>query len=329
MQVWTIAAGRFVDWARDTLKTTVEIVRKPADHRGFAVHPRRWVVERTLAWLTACRRLARDYERRAEAAEALIRWAAIAGMTRASPADTPHDANRAVPSPDPDRNPDTHSVAHGEAFLHVPFVLDLIDDRDGEVLRGDLALTVFGHDQVLQRLAVRSGPRTRLDQRRRADHRPANITDGAKIIQRVAARAHDLEQGLRQTLSVPNPLVAGDAQRSSSANRDQTRARRAAVEYAQPRHQRSDGRLSRGEMPSNVTVAATDRADHDILAADAGDDRRRFEDVAGHNAQRRMSLGQLRAITNDRHDVMAAIERLAQDATADHSRGAEKRDARH
>lgn len=75
-------AGRFVDWARDRLKTTVEIVRKPADQRGFAVQPRRWVVERTLAWLTANRRLARDYERRPQVAEAFIRWAAIAGMAR-------------------------------------------------------------------------------------------------------------------------------------------------------------------------------------------------------------------------------------------------------
>ncbi|MET8354426.1 transposase [Micromonospora sp. NPDC005206] len=74
--------GRLVDWTRDTLRTTLEIVRKPADQRGFAVHPRRWVVERTLAWLTACRRLARDYERHPAVSEALIRWAAIAGMTR-------------------------------------------------------------------------------------------------------------------------------------------------------------------------------------------------------------------------------------------------------
>jgi hypothetical protein len=83
-------AGRFVDWARDTLKTTVEIVRKPTEQRGFAVHPRRWVVERTLAWLTAHRRLARDYERQPEVSEALIRWAAINGMlhriTRGKPA---------------------------------------------------------------------------------------------------------------------------------------------------------------------------------------------------------------------------------------------------
>jgi transposase len=75
-------AGRLVDWARDTLKVTLEIVRKPADQHGFAVHPRRWVVERTLAWLTACRRLARDYERHPEISEGIIRWAAIAGMAR-------------------------------------------------------------------------------------------------------------------------------------------------------------------------------------------------------------------------------------------------------
>jgi transposase len=75
-------AGRLVDWTRDTLKITLEIVREPADQQGFAVHPRRWVVERTLAWLTACRRLARDYERHPDVSEGIIRWAAIAGMAR-------------------------------------------------------------------------------------------------------------------------------------------------------------------------------------------------------------------------------------------------------
>ncbi|PZG45977.1 IS5/IS1182 family transposase [Spongiactinospora gelatinilytica] len=75
-------AGRLVDWTRDRLRTTLEIVRKPADKPGFNVIARRWVVERTLAWLTACRRLARDYERDPAVSEALIRWAAIAGMAR-------------------------------------------------------------------------------------------------------------------------------------------------------------------------------------------------------------------------------------------------------
>ncbi|HEX4816898.1 MAG TPA: transposase [Nonomuraea sp.] len=75
-------AGRLVDWARDTLRTTLEILRKPADQHGFSIISRRWAVERTLAWLTACRRLAHDYERDPAVSEAIIRWAAIAGMAR-------------------------------------------------------------------------------------------------------------------------------------------------------------------------------------------------------------------------------------------------------
>ncbi|AHH95735.1 hypothetical protein KALB_2367 [Kutzneria albida DSM 43870] len=71
-------AGALVEWAR----TTIEIVRKPAGQKGFSVIPRRWVVERTLAWLTGYRRLARDYERHPATSEALIRWASIATMTR-------------------------------------------------------------------------------------------------------------------------------------------------------------------------------------------------------------------------------------------------------
>ncbi|WP_425322702.1 transposase [Actinoplanes ianthinogenes] len=75
-------AGRLVDWAEQMLDTTVEIVRKPADQHGFVVHPKRWVVVRSLAWLTAHRRLARDYERDPAVSEASIRWAAINTMIR-------------------------------------------------------------------------------------------------------------------------------------------------------------------------------------------------------------------------------------------------------
>jgi transposase len=56
-------AGRLLEWAAGILRTTLHVVRKPAGQRGFTVIPRRWAVERTLAWLTAHRRLARDYER--------------------------------------------------------------------------------------------------------------------------------------------------------------------------------------------------------------------------------------------------------------------------
>jgi transposase len=54
----------------------------PAGQQGFAVIPRRWAVERTLGWLTAHRRLARDYERHPATSEAVIRWAAINTITR-------------------------------------------------------------------------------------------------------------------------------------------------------------------------------------------------------------------------------------------------------
>jgi transposase len=64
------------------LNLTLEIITKPADQREFVVYLRRWVVERTLAWLTAHRRLARDYERHAATSEAMIRWAAINQMLR-------------------------------------------------------------------------------------------------------------------------------------------------------------------------------------------------------------------------------------------------------
>jgi transposase len=75
-------AGRLLDWAQTLLRTTLHIVRKPVDQRGFAVIPRRWAVERTFAWLTAHRRLARDYERDPALSEAMIRWAAINTMSR-------------------------------------------------------------------------------------------------------------------------------------------------------------------------------------------------------------------------------------------------------
>jgi transposase len=75
-------AGRLLEWATQILATTISIVRKPADQRGFAVIPRRWAVERTLGWLTAHRQLARDYERHPATSEAMIRWAAINTITR-------------------------------------------------------------------------------------------------------------------------------------------------------------------------------------------------------------------------------------------------------
>ena len=75
-------AGKLVAWAATILRTTLHVVPKPKDQQGFVLIPRRWPVERTFAWLTAHRRLARDYERNPAISEAMIRWAAINTMTR-------------------------------------------------------------------------------------------------------------------------------------------------------------------------------------------------------------------------------------------------------
>lgn len=75
-------AGRLVGYARQVLKVVVHIVRKPEGQRTFEVLPRRWVVERTLSWISRCRRLAHDYERLPEHSEAMVKWAMIGLMAR-------------------------------------------------------------------------------------------------------------------------------------------------------------------------------------------------------------------------------------------------------
>lgn len=75
-------AGRFVEWSGTILGRELEIVRKAPDQRGFQVQPKRWAVERTFSWLTAHRRLARDYETSPARSETMIRWAMIGIMVR-------------------------------------------------------------------------------------------------------------------------------------------------------------------------------------------------------------------------------------------------------
>ena len=60
----------------------LSIVKRSDDHTGFRVLPRRWVVERTFAWIGRNRRMARDFERLIETATAYILIAMIQLMTR-------------------------------------------------------------------------------------------------------------------------------------------------------------------------------------------------------------------------------------------------------
>lgn len=66
------------------------VVTKPPDQKGFVVQPRRRVVERTFAWLTDCRRLAKDYEGYTETSEAVIYLAMIQLMLRRLAPDASH-----------------------------------------------------------------------------------------------------------------------------------------------------------------------------------------------------------------------------------------------
>jgi transposase len=77
-------AGKLVTWAAARLrpKLILQIVKRPDDLHTFKVLPRRWVVERTLSWITRHRRTVRDYERLAAHHETYIYWAMIIIMTR-------------------------------------------------------------------------------------------------------------------------------------------------------------------------------------------------------------------------------------------------------
>ncbi|MCH8061129.1 MAG: transposase, partial [Chloroflexi bacterium] len=57
----------------------LELVRRPAHQHTFQVLPRRWVVERTFAWLGRQRRLSKDYEALSETTEAWI-YTAMTGL---------------------------------------------------------------------------------------------------------------------------------------------------------------------------------------------------------------------------------------------------------
>jgi transposase len=80
--VWADAAytGKLATWAA-VMNMTLQIVSKRDPH-AFEVLPRRWVLERTFAWVTKHRRTVRDYERLPASHEAMILWAMTALMTR-------------------------------------------------------------------------------------------------------------------------------------------------------------------------------------------------------------------------------------------------------
>lgn len=82
--IWADAAygGQLVEWARSFGGWLLEIVKRAKNSHSFEVLPRRWVVERTLAWLGRCRRLSKDYEELPQTSEAWVQIAMIHLMLR-------------------------------------------------------------------------------------------------------------------------------------------------------------------------------------------------------------------------------------------------------
>lgn len=74
--------GSLVSWVEETFGWKLEIVEKQEGQVGFQVLPKRWIVERTFAWLVRQRRLARDYERLPDTSEAFIYIAMVRLMLR-------------------------------------------------------------------------------------------------------------------------------------------------------------------------------------------------------------------------------------------------------
>jgi putative transposase len=77
-KIWadSIYAGALVEWVRELRRQRridLEIVKRTDDKKGFVVLPRRWIVERTFAWLSFHRRLSKDYEYLPVTSEAFIR----------------------------------------------------------------------------------------------------------------------------------------------------------------------------------------------------------------------------------------------------------------
>lgn len=82
--VWADAGytGRMVTFAAKVLAITVAVVKRADDQVGFKLLHRRWVVERTFAWISKYRRCVRDYERRIDTSEAMVHTAMIMTMSR-------------------------------------------------------------------------------------------------------------------------------------------------------------------------------------------------------------------------------------------------------
>ena len=73
--------GKLIEWSRAMFGWTLEVVKRSEQHT-FKVLPKRWIVERTLAWLNQSRRLSKDYEVTVASVDAFVKIACIRRMIR-------------------------------------------------------------------------------------------------------------------------------------------------------------------------------------------------------------------------------------------------------
>lgn len=81
-KIWADSAynSYFPQWAKDLYRSNVDIVKRNQKKRGFYVLPKRWVVERTHAWISSNRRLRVDYEKTTSSSESMIYLSMIKKM---------------------------------------------------------------------------------------------------------------------------------------------------------------------------------------------------------------------------------------------------------
>lgn len=84
-KIWADGAysgAELIAWVKAQFDCVLEVIEKKKPVNGFQVVPRRWVVERTLAWLSRYRRLNRDYERNPRSSESMVYVASSRLMLR-------------------------------------------------------------------------------------------------------------------------------------------------------------------------------------------------------------------------------------------------------
>ena len=74
--------GALIAWSMAMFGWVIEVVKRSDVKKGFHVLPKRWIVERTFAWLLPFRRLSKDYEHSIKSSELMVKIAMISIMSR-------------------------------------------------------------------------------------------------------------------------------------------------------------------------------------------------------------------------------------------------------